>query len=172
MNDINFATHYRKPIRFSSEIGSREKIIYKSRYMKDGTLEIVEAGRENLYDYIQSFANSVDINVILERFANGDVGALSKSQGIFGDFTNLPSSFVGVLNLVNSGREYFESLPLDVRAKFGHSFDRFVASMDDPKMMNDILALNANEVEQQVSSTPDNNGVGDFNSIEKVAESL
>lgn len=140
-----FNTQYRTPSRFSAAPGSPEKTIFKSRYAKDGSIEIVEAGIDNLYEYIQSHAQSVDINVILQRYANGDVSALSRSQGMYGDFTGMPDSFVGVLNMINDTRDYFDGLPLDVKAKFGHSFDRFVASLDNPSVYADLFGESAKE---------------------------
>ena len=87
-----------------------------------------ETGTENLYDYIQSHRDSVDIHKILQRFEEGDVNVLSKVQGQFGDFSDYPRSYAELLNKVLEGEQSFNQLPLDVREQFGFSYERWLAS--------------------------------------------
>ena len=83
--------------------------------------------------YIQSHKDSVRLSIpCLRRYAQGDPDALSRVQAAYGDFTGLPSTYADLLNAVNDGKQYFESLPVDVRAQFNHSFSEFMASMDGP----------------------------------------
>lgn len=124
----NFRTQFDRE-RVFSDVGSRERILYAPEFDSNGHMELVETGKENIYNFIQSHKDSVDINLILKRFANGDASALSKRQGAFGDFTQLPTSYADMLNKVMRGEEYFQNLPVDVRSKFNHSFAEFMASM-------------------------------------------
>ena len=48
-----------------------------------------ESGKENLYEFIQSFKDSVDLHKIMDRFNAGDTAALQKVQGMFGDAPDL-----------------------------------------------------------------------------------
>lgn len=116
--------------RYFAGAGSRDKTVYKPVIDDNGVLHLREDGKYNLYEEIQSYRDSVDLHLILERYANGDVTALSRAQGTYGDFTGFPTTYAGVLNLINDGRMYFDSLPLDVRNKFNNSFEQFFASMD------------------------------------------
>lgn len=125
---MNFQTRYRKPERYNSNLGSRVKQLYQAEYDKDGTLNLVESGKENLYDYIQSHKDSVDIHVLLQRYKNGDVTALTCAQGAFGDFTEMPKSYAELLNNLIKGESYFNELPVEVRAKFDHSFQKWLVS--------------------------------------------
>uniref|UniRef100_A0AAU8B1P4 Internal scaffolding protein n=1 Tax=Dulem virus 174 TaxID=3145651 RepID=A0AAU8B1P4_9VIRU len=127
---MKFVTQYEPHERIHANIGDPVKVLYSPRFAKDGTMELVESGRENLYEFIQSHAEGVDIHVILERFARGDISALSRAQGAYGDFTTVPKTYAEMLNTLIAGEEYFNSLPVEVRAKFDHSFQKFVASMD------------------------------------------
>lgn len=95
--------------------GTPIRVLYTSKVADDGNIELIPSGTENLYDFIQSHRDSVDIHVILQRFANGDTTALSRAQGNYGDFTNLPSTYAELLNTMIAGENYFNSLPLEIR---------------------------------------------------------
>uniref|UniRef100_A0AAU8AW17 Internal scaffolding protein n=1 Tax=Dulem virus 121 TaxID=3145598 RepID=A0AAU8AW17_9VIRU len=125
-----FKTQYDSHERFHVNSGDPEKVLYSPVFDKNGVMELVESGRENLYDYIQSFKDSVDIHLILKRYEEGDVSVLSRVQGSYGDFTTMPATYAEALNAMISAENYFNGLPVEVRAKFGHSFQQFLASMD------------------------------------------
>lgn len=127
-----FRTQFDERPRYQCCTGSRIKKLYAPRFDENGVMDLVEKGEENLYEYIQSHKDSVDINTLLRRYAQGDPDALSRVQAAYGDFTGLPSTYADLLNAVNDGKQYFESLPVDVRAQFSHSFSEFMASMDGP----------------------------------------
>lgn len=126
------STQYDAHARVYSNPGIREKILYGPKFDDHGHMELVETGRENLYDYIQSHKDSVDIKLILDRFARGDTAALSQRQGFYGDFTQMPTTYAEALNAMISAENYFNSLPVETRAQFNHSFQQFLAQMDKP----------------------------------------
>lgn len=138
---MKFRTQYDARTRVYQEPGTEEHILYAPEFDKDGNYTLVETGRENLYDYIQSHAESVDIHVILERYARGDVAALSKRQGFYADVTGVPTTYAGMLNTVIAGERQFESLPLEIREKFDHSFQKWLASMDDMPKWLQLMGL-------------------------------
>lgn len=106
-------------------------MLYAPQVAKDGTYELVESGRDDLYAAIQSHAESVDIHVILDRYARGDLAALSRVQGVYADVTGVPGTYAEMLNLVVAGEAQFNSLPLETRAKFDHSYAKWIAAMDN-----------------------------------------
>ncbi len=124
----NFDNRYRKPVRFYSEAGDPVKVLYSPEFDKNGVMTLKESGRENLYDFIQSHKDSVDIHKIMQRFEEGDVNALSKVQGQFGDFSQFPKTYAEMLNQIIEGENAFNGLPLEVREKFGFSFQQWLAS--------------------------------------------
>lgn len=124
---MKFATQYTEHDRVHAEPGSPIKILYGGRYDANGRIVLEEKGQENLYDYIQSFRDSVDLNVILARFANGETDALSKAQGFYADVTDFPKNMAEALNRINECEEMFKSLPLEVRQKFDCSFEQFLS---------------------------------------------
>lgn len=124
-----------------SDPGDPIHILYTPQFDKSGDYELVESGRENIYDEIQSHAESVDIHVILERYARGDVDALAKVQGVYADVTGLPGSYAEMLNTVIAGEQQFLSLPLEVREKFDHSYQKWLISMDDMPRWMSLMGL-------------------------------
>lgn len=128
---MKFTTQFDQRDRVPANAGTREHILYTTQFDEHGNHTLVESGKENLYDYIQSHKESVDIHVIMERFARGDVQALQRRQAMFGDFTDFPTTYAGMLNAIEAGEQHFMSLPLEVRQKFDNSFQKWLASMDD-----------------------------------------
>lgn len=122
-----FDTQYSPRERIHPCSGSRVKKLYSGRYDANGRVVLEEKGTEDLYAYIQSFADSVDINVILARFCNGDTDALSRAQGFYGDVTDFPANMADALNRINQAEEMFKSLPLEVRQRFDCSFEQFLS---------------------------------------------
>ena len=124
---MKFDTQYTPHDRVAACVGSPVRTLYGGRYDANGRVVLEEKGRENLYDYIQSFRDSVDLNVILARFSNGDTEALSKAQGFYADVTDFPKTMADALNRINECEEMFKSLPLEVRQKFDCSFEQFLS---------------------------------------------
>lgn len=136
---MKFRTQFDERERLPQNVGSRLRQLYTSSINEFGEVELVPSGTEDLYQMIQSHKDSCDINVLLVRYANGDTAALAQRQGSYGDFTQLPTTYAGLLNAVIAGENYFNSLPLETRAKFDHSFERFMVSMDDmPKFLETL----------------------------------
>lgn len=127
---MTFKTQYDPHDRVHQPEGSPIKTLYGPKFDGNGRMYLIETGKENLYDYIQSHADSVDIHVILKQFEQGDVSVLSRVQGAYGDFTQMPKTFAEALNTLIAAEQYFNSLPVETRAQFGHNFSQFIASMD------------------------------------------
>lgn len=126
-----FRTQFDPQLRIRAEPGDPIKTLYGPVFDENGVMSLKVTGKENLYDYIQSHADSVDIHVLLKQYAEtGDPGLFARVQGAYGDFTEMPTTFAGALNTLIAAEQYFEGLPVEVRAEFGHSFQQFIAAMD------------------------------------------
>ena len=90
-------------------------------------MTLKESGKEDLYAFIQSHKDSVDLHKIMDRFNAGDTAALQKVQGMFGDFSQMPQTYAGLLNHMIEAEQTFMSLPLETREKFGQSFHAWLA---------------------------------------------
>ena len=96
---MEFRTQFDKRPRYNCEPGSPIKDILAGEYNKQKQLVVVKKGEENLYAYINSFADSVDINVLLARFANGDKEALLQRAGAYIDISSLPTNINDFIEL-------------------------------------------------------------------------
>lgn len=129
---VKFKTQYDDHARVHCEPGSPEKVVYQAVYDINGTLQLHPTGVEDLYGYIQSHRDSVDIHVILKRFAAGEVDVLSQVQGFYADAADMPSTYQEVLNSVIAGERAFDSLPSEIKQKFGNSFSQWLTSFESP----------------------------------------
>ncbi len=116
-----------------SKPGSGMKDTYKMHVDENGKRELKKSGEYNLYADIQSYKDSVSIDYILSRFINGDETALSRVQGIYGDFTQMPKTMAELQQRVIDAEHLFDSLPLDIRAQYNHSASEFFAQLDSDK---------------------------------------
>lgn len=111
-----------------SESGSGIRIIYSSEVRKDGSIEIVESGKEDFQAYIQSFLPSTDISYIIASVNAGDVSVLNRVVGSYGDFTRVPKTYAEFLQLQIDAKNTFDKLPLDVKNKFDNDVNKFMVS--------------------------------------------
>lgn len=125
---MTFRTQFDERLRRRSVPGSRLHTTYAPEYDKDGVLNLKANGSVDTYLQIQSHADSVDINIILSRFANGEPDILTRYQTQYMDVTNMPKTLAGALNSVIVAERDFNELPVNVREKFNHSFSEWLAS--------------------------------------------
>lgn len=131
-----FKTQYDARDRIESNPGNPIRQLYSGSYNERGQVELKEDGTENVYDFIQSFAESTDIHAIMRRFENGEVDVLEKVQGFYGDVTQMPKTYAEALQRIADSEKVFMTLPVDVRAKFGHSFSEFLAASNDADFLD------------------------------------
>lgn len=151
---VKFATQFDGHARVHANPGSRVKVLYGPVFDENGTLDLEPKGKENLYDYIQSHKDSCDIKLIVDRCARGDLSALSKAQGMYGDFTAMPKTYAEALQALTDAEHFFMSLPVETRSKFDHDPHKFIASMDKPGFLEKLGVPVANTESPQQPPTP------------------
>ena len=135
---MKFQTQFQRKqdCRICSKPGSGMKDIYKMSVDADGKRELKKSGEYNLYAEIQSYKDSVSIDYILTRFMNGDDSALSRAQGVYGDFTEMPKTMAELQQRVIDAEALFNNLPLDIRQQYNFSASEFFAQLDSEKTKN------------------------------------
>lgn len=137
-------------------------IDYQLSLAPDGKETLIAVGEHDIYPEIQSHAKSVDINEIVLRYQRGDIDILAQRAGVYGDFTNMPTSYAELYQNVLDAQAYFDSLPLEVRQKFDHSFSKFFTSIGtaefeaaftQPKVDSVNVDVNESEVESDVEKS-------------------
>lgn len=147
-----FKTQYNGRVRVNAPAGTPIQVIYEPYYTDDGVLEIRPSGKVNSYLEIQSHADSVDINVLLARYRNGETDVLNRVQGFFGDVSDMPKTYAEMLNLIISGERFFGSLSPEIREKFNNSFGQFISQYGtkefEQKLKTEVDMNLVNEVMQ------------------------
>ena len=73
----------------------------------------------DIQSYINSFKDSCDINLIIERFRNGDIGAISSGKPVFyADITGVPDNIQELSSSVRYATNFFNSLPDSIKGNF------------------------------------------------------
>lgn len=128
-----------------TECGSPVKTLYSPIVNDDGTIDLVESGKENLQEYIDSFADECDINVIVQRFASGEVGVLNQREGTYGDFTKMPKTFAEMLQLQIDSKKYFDGLPVEIKQMFNNDCNQFFAQTGTKEWFDIMSSMYPNE---------------------------
>lgn len=92
-----------------------------------GHKELVQVGTTNLYDKIQLSADDCNIEDILARAGQGDLTAFTGSK-IYADVTDAPKNLADAQRKIQAIQNEFNSLPIEVRAKYNHSVSEYVAA--------------------------------------------
>lgn len=152
-----FRTHYDAQYdhkRIHTATGSRYKTEYQPVYDKAGVWHLEPTGKTDIYLDIQSYAMSCDINVIMQRYRNGETDVLSAVQGVYGDVSNVPTNYAELMNMKLEAERLFASLSADVRAKYNNSVEQFMAEIGT---RSGLEKLGVTFGEQQQASAPAEN---------------
>lgn len=131
-----------------SNPGTPLHTIYKPIVQNDGTVLLEPAGVENTDDFINSFAASTDIRLILQRVNAGEFDLLNKHVGQYGDFTQMPKTYAELLQLQIDSKNLFDSLPVDVKKKFDNDANQFLASSGSLEWFERLEPILNDEVKQ------------------------
>lgn len=113
----------------STDPGQRLIETYKLSYDDDGNKELVHDGYKDIYEEIQSHADSVDIHKIVERCTiTGDTSELYKTEGFYGDLAMFPETRAEALQMLAEAQNIWDKLPVDVKKKFDNNVDNFFAT--------------------------------------------
>lgn len=110
------------PNSFVSNPGSSERIVYSVKIDESGIICVVETGKENFQDYIESFRGQTDMAYILKELSLGNLQVLNQSSAQYGDFTQMPKSLYEAMQLQIDAEKQFYQLDLDVRNKFNNNY--------------------------------------------------
>lgn len=98
---------------------------YELEYSPQGVPHLVPTGTYDLYEVIQSFRDECDLGKIFQRYANGDVMALNKRQGVYADISEMPQDVFAAAKLLDRVEAIYDGLSEDLRSRVG-SFEDFL----------------------------------------------
>lgn len=112
--------------------GDGFQVVHKWTVNKDGVPVLVEAGKTNLYEFIQSHKDSCDINQILVRYKNGDLNALNARQALYADISSIPYYPEDIEKMVAGVKTLYENNE-DLKASY-EKFDDFIEAVKTGKI--------------------------------------
>lgn len=124
------------PNAFVSNPGERWKPEYIGEEDENGVIQLVEVGKTDLIELHQRDAFCNDVNVLYERFCNGDVTALQQAQGNYMDVLGMPRDLRGMYDLVQDFRRSYESLAPELKEKY--TFEEFVDKAGSEQWIKDF----------------------------------
>ncbi len=107
--------------------GSKEATTYQTQIDENGHKVTVPIGKTNIYDRIQSSLEETKIENIIRRFTEGDITAFRQGEPLYADMTQAPRTLMEAQNMIIRITDEFNNLPVEVRAKFDHSPEKYVA---------------------------------------------
>lgn len=136
-------------IQFASQPGSYETPALEARLRPDGSYGIEQVGMVDTWNQIQACRASTDMSLILSRYMAGDTSALSRSQGFFGDVSEMPENMHEALSIMLRAQQDFDALPLEVRERFGMDVYRYISELGTPGFADKLKASS-----KDASTTP------------------
>lgn len=89
----------------------------------------------------QSFKMDCDVNFIVNKFTKtGQITHLAKNQGQYADVSEIPD-LAGALATVTHAQLTFDSLPAELRVRFGNSPVEMVNFLKDPANLEESIKL-------------------------------
>ena len=147
---MEFRTKYKRVENFSKP-GTPIRYLYGTKLDKEKNLIIEKKGQENFYSYINSFADSVDINVLLARFSNGDKEALLQRAGHFLDVSQVPTNINEFMDYQRNMQAYFDTLPIQVKKQYDNNVLKFMSQVNEPNWI-DILKNSTDDLNKEMAN--------------------
>lgn len=126
-------TRLAKPKHFYSNPGKRIHDTHILSVGDDGKKYLKKTGKVDVYRDIQSYADSCDIHLILDRYMKGDVEIINQVSAIYGDVTQMPKTLAEAYKKIVEGENYFAKLPIDIKNHFNNNPGEFFASIGTPE---------------------------------------
>lgn len=112
-----------------TETGHRKTKTYRESISVEGVKSLVEDSEIDSYEGIQAYKDECDIKNIIARANAGDETALHQRIGEYLDTTIMPKTLAEAQNMVIQAEQEFKKLPMNIREKFNHSPEQFIAEM-------------------------------------------
>lgn len=132
-----------------AESGSPIRIVKEAVYDRNKNITVKPKGEENFYAYINSFSDSVDINVLLARFKAGDKEALLQRAGAYIDISSMPANINEFIELSRNAENLFSTLPVEVKEKFNNNVVEFVSTVGDPDWI-EKMKTSPDEIQKRI----------------------
>lgn len=98
----------------------------------NGVCILKKTGTKNIKFLVQESAKGHLLCDLIKRARVGDVNAITPvDSSMFGDSSNMPSDLLSAANLSLKVNQLFDSLPLDVRNRYGNNSYNFMKAVSE-----------------------------------------
>lgn len=147
---MKFPTKYDEHDRFFTNKGNRYRTVYGSKLDRNHNIVVEPKGKEDLYSYINSWADSVDIEVLLKRFQAGDQQALLQRAGSYIDVASLPTNLNDFVEYSMNATSFFNTLPVEIKEQFGNNVLEFISKVGTEEW-NKIMDTSPAQIDKEIS---------------------
>lgn len=120
-----FFSRYNRPETLATATGTDYDKTYSVIIDDNGHKVLKCTGETNRYEKVQAHKEECLIENILVR-ASMDPSILDKHKGSYFDATDMPRTLAEAQNKILAVKQEFEKLPVEIRAKFDHSAEKYV----------------------------------------------
>lgn len=145
---MKFKTAYNRGETTNSELGSETAPIYEYRIdKKTGRKVCVQCGETNIYEMIQTSAESSKLENIIKKATMGDITALNTREVQYLDITEYPTTLMEMQNKILKATQEFEKLPIEIKNKFDNSAERYISYLGTEEF-NKIMGYKEEKIEK------------------------
>ena len=137
------------PQPVAAAVGGKTEKTFKLIFDKEtGEKKLVEDGKTQTYKAIQEATKGTTIREILKKYEQGDISVLTRKEGNYGDFTDIPTTWSETMQRMVDAENMFMKLPVDVREEFNHSPSQFLAQAGTDRMKRIIAKYKPKNAEE------------------------
>ena len=132
-----FKTAYAERPEYNTPTGETVIPIYEHKINKYGEKHLEKTGEKDIYAEIQTYLEESKIENAINRVIAGDVSAL-RPDGQYLDCTQMPKNLMEAQSMIQDMQNMWTKLPLDLRAKYNHSVEEFIAAAGKKEWLEDM----------------------------------
>lgn len=149
---IPFYHAFNKPKSVPINPGNKTEVTYSQAYKVNGTPYLEKIVEVDNYNMVKADRDQCDLNKLITRVTqSGDSSLLNRGNPQYINLIGVGSDLASIYDSVRKAEAEFNSLPLDIRGKFGYDFKTYISSFG-----SDFF----NSVFSSDSSISDNNAIG------------
>lgn len=133
-----------KPNSFVTNSGSPFHVLYSSKVLGNGKVELLESGKEDIQELIDSYRDTTDMSFIVHQLMLGNESVVNvRSGAMYGDFTSVPSSLAEAQQMMIDAENAFYELPLDVRSQFDNDWMKWQSTVGSDEWVKKMEVVTA-----------------------------
>ena len=152
-----FRSRTNYPVGEPSPVGKPTEPKFSVKLDDEGKKELVETGKKPTYEIVKAALEGSTVRDILNRFTQGDTGALGVDKNAYGDITAMPKTLAEAEQQRIDAEHFFMTLPIDVRRAYDHNLSTFLEAVGNGSFLKNhgvktglVSVFNKNEAAKNV----------------------